>query len=140
MADANDPRLGGQTLESRAVYQSPKGEKSFCTRSLPCDYPPLLPDHLAGRDVTRTLHTPPATYDLKTAVWPAVHLGVGAEDDRLSRVHLLVVRDGGEVWAVDTASTNGTTADGTPLRQQRLGARAELLLGKTVTCRWIAGA
>jgi hypothetical protein len=63
----------------------------------------------------------------------------GTDDERLSRVHLLVVRDGNDVWAVDTSSTNGTTAEGTPLRQQRLGERAELLLGKTVTFRWRAG-
>jgi hypothetical protein len=62
----------------------------------------------------------------------------GADDERLSRVHLLVVRDGNDVWAVDTASTNGTTSEGTPLRQRRLGERAELLLGKTVTFRWSA--
>ena len=49
MADANDPRLVGQTLAPPAVCQAPKGEKSFCTRSLPCEYPPRLPDHLAGR-------------------------------------------------------------------------------------------
>jgi pSer/pThr/pTyr-binding forkhead associated (FHA) protein len=63
----------------------------------------------------------------------------GADDERLSRVHLLVVRDGNDLWAVDTSSTNGTTAAGTPVRQLRLGERAELLLGKTVTLRWSAG-
>jgi hypothetical protein len=64
----------------------------------------------------------------------------GAEDERLSRVHMLVVRDGGVLWAIDTASTNGTSAGGTPLRQQRLGGAAELTLGKTVTFRWSAQA
>ncbi len=49
MADANDPRLVGETLEPTAVCQAPRGEKSFCTRSLPCEYPTPLPDHLARR-------------------------------------------------------------------------------------------
>jgi hypothetical protein len=60
----------------------------------------------------------------------------GAEDERLSRVHLLIVRDGGEIWAVDTASSNGTTAAGEPIRQHRLGDTTELLLGGRVHLRW----
>src|SRR6185436_13232851 len=62
----------------------------------------------------------------------------GAEDDRLSRVHLLLLRDGDQVWAIDTASSNGTTAGGSAIRQIRLGARAELDLGAAVTLRWSA--
>ncbi len=49
MADANDPRLVGETLEPAPFYQQPGGEKSFYTRSLPCEYPTLLPDHVARR-------------------------------------------------------------------------------------------
>jgi hypothetical protein len=62
----------------------------------------------------------------------------GAEDTRLSRVHLLIVRDGGEIWAVDTASSNGTTAAGEPIRQHRLGDATRLLLGGRVHLRWQA--
>src|SRR5689334_23536240 len=46
MADANDPRLVGQTLAPPAVYRPPKGES--CTRSLPCVYPTHLPYRLPG--------------------------------------------------------------------------------------------
>jgi hypothetical protein len=62
----------------------------------------------------------------------------GAEDDRLSRVHLLLLRDGDQIWAVDTASSNGSTAAGAAIRQFRLGARAELDLAAAVTLRWTA--
>ena len=62
----------------------------------------------------------------------------GAEDDCLSRVHLLLLRDGDRIWAVDTASSNGTTAAGAAIRQVLLGPRAELDLASAVTLRWTA--
>ena len=62
----------------------------------------------------------------------------GAEDERLSRVHLLLLRDGEQIWAIDTASSNGTTAGGAALRQLRLGPSAELDLADAVTFRWTA--
>jgi len=37
---------------------------------------------------------------------------VGSEENMISRVHVLLVRVGGEVWAIDTASTNGTRRAG----------------------------
>jgi hypothetical protein len=61
----------------------------------------------------------------------------GAEDDRLSRVHLLLLRDGDQIWAIDTASSNGTSAASAPIRQIRLGPRTELDLAGAVTFRWI---
>ncbi len=60
----------------------------------------------------------------------------GAGDDRLSRVHLLLLRDGNQIWAIDTASSNGTTAAGTHIRQLRLHPQAELDLASAVTFRW----
>jgi hypothetical protein len=60
----------------------------------------------------------------------------GAEDDRLSRVHLLLVRDGDACWAVDTASSNGTTVAGVRIRQQRLVAEIDLCLARTITLLW----
>ena len=64
----------------------------------------------------------------------------GAEDERLSRVHLMLLRDGEHIWAIDTASSNGTSAAGTPLRQLRLAPRAELDLANAVLFRWTADA
>jgi hypothetical protein len=61
---------------------------------------------------------------------------LGAGDATLSRVHLLLVRDDDAIWAVDTASTNGTTLAGVPIRKARLDDGGELVLGKTVTLRW----
>src|SRR6185295_6098001 len=42
---------------------------------------------------------------------------LGASDDKMSRVHLLIIRDGAEAWAIDTASTNGTKVNGEPVRR-----------------------
>jgi hypothetical protein len=61
----------------------------------------------------------------------------GSEDERLSRVHLLLVRDGDGVWAVDTASSNGTTNRiAGRIRQLALGPSAELSLGRAITLTW----
>jgi hypothetical protein len=61
----------------------------------------------------------------------------GSADERLSRVHLLLVRDGAGVWAVDTASSNGTTNGVTGrIRQLALGEAAELSLGRAITLTW----
>jgi hypothetical protein len=64
---------------------------------------------------------------------------VGAEDDRLSRVHLLLIRDRDGCWAVDTASSNGTTVDGDRIRQVALDAPAQLCLGTAITVTWTPG-
>jgi hypothetical protein len=54
----------------------------------------------------------------------------------MSRVHLLVISDGGELWAVDTASSNGIAVDGAPVRRIRLEAGVELMLAGQVSLRW----
>jgi hypothetical protein len=57
------------------------------------------------------------------------------QDDRVSRVHLLVIELEGQLFAVDTASTNGTNlVGGEPCRDFRLeyGARLELGGPRTV--------
>jgi hypothetical protein len=64
---------------------------------------------------------------------------VETQDDKISRVHLLVIRDGTDVWAVDTASSNGTTCAGQRVRRLRLNAQTQLLLAQEVTLRWNAG-
>lgn len=63
----------------------------------------------------------------------------GADDERLSRVHLLLLQDGpgGDVWAVDTASSNGTALPGGGrVRQHKLGREGELMLAKAITLGW----
>jgi hypothetical protein len=64
---------------------------------------------------------------------------VGSRDDKMSRVHLLVIRDGEEVWAVDTGSTNGTTAQGEPIRRARMLDGAVLVLAEDISLRWQVG-
>jgi hypothetical protein len=61
---------------------------------------------------------------------------VETHDDKISRVHLLVIRDGSEVWAVDTASSNGTTADGHQVRRVKLDGETRLTLAQEVSLRW----
>lgn len=56
--------------------------------------------------------------------------------DRLSRVHLMLVRIGVGVWAVDTASTNGVRRDGVPLRAALLRDVDCLSLGGVLTIDW----
>lgn len=57
-------------------------------------------------------------------------------DQRLSRVHLFVVRVGGSIWAVDTASTNGTQRNGAPITALAMSGTTSLLLGRECLFRW----
>jgi FHA domain-containing protein len=63
---------------------------------------------------------------------------LGASDDKMSRVHLLIIRDGHLTWAIDTASTNGTKANGESIRRAPLGSGTTLELGKQIILRWEA--
>jgi hypothetical protein len=63
---------------------------------------------------------------------------LGAEDLRLSRVHLLLVREQTTCWAVDTASGNGTTAHGRRIRHHALGLASRLSLGRAIEMTWTA--
>jgi len=57
--------------------------------------------------------------------------------EKISRVHLLVVRVGDDLWAIDTASTNGVASGGTGVRVHRLQAGDELSLADGVgAVRW----
>jgi hypothetical protein len=63
-------------------------------------------------------------------------LGVTAAP--VSRVHLLLTRIDGEVWAVDTASTNGTFHNDCEIRQIQLKPGLSLRLGNAATVTWEA--
>lgn len=65
-------------------------------------------------------------------------LGLGSRFNTLSRVHALVVADGGDVWLIDAASKNGTLVDGERRRATRLPRDRALdaRLG-SLTVRWI---
>jgi hypothetical protein len=57
--------------------------------------------------------------------------------EKISRVHLLVVRVGDDLWAIDTASTNGMTAGGSDVRVHRLQAGEALTLADGAgTVQW----
>jgi hypothetical protein len=59
-------------------------------------------------------------------------------DDALSRVHLFVVRVDDRVWAIDTASTNGTRHNGIPVDASALSGTASLLLARRCVVHWAA--
>jgi hypothetical protein len=56
--------------------------------------------------------------------------------DSVSRVHLLVVRIGDEVWAIDTASTNGVQRRGQHVSAVLLDAQDELVLARSLSVSW----
>jgi hypothetical protein len=55
--------------------------------------------------------------------------GVTVGTNRVSRVHLLLVRIGADVWALDTASTNGVRRHGVPFTAGILDDDDSLVLG-----------
>lgn len=62
--------------------------------------------------------------------------GTGDEGN-LSRVHLVLLSVDDEVWAIDTASTNGSRLEhGAQFRQLRLAGDACLLLADALALRW----
>ena len=58
------------------------------------------------------------------------------EHPGLSRVHLLVVESGGVLWAIDTASKNGTRAGEGRIRRARLAPGRPLSLAGLVRLEW----
>lgn len=56
--------------------------------------------------------------------------------DSVSRVHLLVVRIGDEVWAIDTASTNGVKRRGQRISAVVLDAQDDLVLADSLSVTW----
>lgn len=58
-------------------------------------------------------------------------------DNRISRVHALILELDGTPWIFDVGSTNGTSLDGeTDLRAQELVHRGQVYLANTVTLGW----
>lgn len=64
--------------------------------------------------------------------------GIAFSDRRnnVSRVHLLMVRIAGEIWAIDTASTHGLWRDGRSIVAEVLADPDELTLGSVATVCW----
>jgi hypothetical protein len=55
----------------------------------------------------------------------------------LSRVHLVLLLDGGDIWAVDTASLNGTIVEGQRISAIQLDREIELKLPSGMGMRWV---
>jgi hypothetical protein len=61
----------------------------------------------------------------------------GLEEGNLSRVHLVLLSVDDEVWAIDTASTNGTRVyNGPPFRQLLMTGESQLVLADALALRW----
>jgi hypothetical protein len=61
----------------------------------------------------------------------------GVDEGNLSRVHLVLLSVDDEVWAIDTASTNGTRIlHGAPFRQLLLSGESHLVLADALSLRW----
>jgi pSer/pThr/pTyr-binding forkhead associated (FHA) protein len=61
----------------------------------------------------------------------------GLDEGNLSRVHLVLLSVDDEVWAIDTASTNGTRVhDGPQFRQLLLTGEMRLVLADALSLRW----
>ena len=61
----------------------------------------------------------------------------GVDEGNLSRVHLVLLSVDDEVWAIDTASTNGTRVlHGPPFRQLLLSGDAHLVLADALSLHW----
>ena len=61
----------------------------------------------------------------------------GVDEGNLSRVHLVLLSVEGEVWGIDTASTNGTRVlHSQPFRQFRMSGEVHLVLADTLHLRW----
>jgi hypothetical protein len=63
-------------------------------------------------------------------------LVMSSENNEVSRVHLLLVRIGTEVWAIHTASTNGLLRGKAAIEAEVLADVDSLSLGNDVTLRW----
>jgi len=61
----------------------------------------------------------------------------GQDEGNLSRVHLVLLSVDDEVWAIDTASTNGTRAfSAPPFRQLLLSGETQLILADALALLW----
>lgn len=63
-------------------------------------------------------------------------LVIQTPQNTLSRVHVLLLRIGGEVWIVDTASTNGVERGGERVLAEVLRDSDRLELGSEITLEW----
>jgi hypothetical protein len=63
-------------------------------------------------------------------------LSLGEIDKNVSRVHLLLVRIGSDVWAIDTGSTNGVRKDGKHIEALILEDTDRLEFGSNMVLDW----
>lgn len=127
------PAAGPEATHVRSVAGVIDSARRLC----PDDEVPL------GRLVVRAGHDELARAVGPSALDRGLLLGrydrcdfVQQDYDRLSRVHLLVVRDGPDLLAIDTASTNGTFIDGEEITQAPLRDGTTVLLAEEISLSW----
>jgi len=67
--------------------------------------------------------------------YPRCEIRLG-KDERISRVHLLVVRISGQIWVIDTGSTNGIRRGGKRTLTSVMARRDRIRLASTTILRW----
>jgi hypothetical protein len=91
----------------------------------------------AGAAVRRAVGESALSRGILVGRYARCELGARTEGvSRLSRVHLLVIKDGPDVLALDTASSNGTFAEGKSIRLHRLEDGSVLDLGGELRVEW----
>ena len=162
--DALPPRVFVDALQAaptdpRFRVLSPRGfgaHEGECTsvRSqlavLPPDAELLGPDEVpegrlylttsSGRRFVREVGPAALSRGLLFGRYERCDIGRAGGEQELSRVHLLIVKDRGELIAIDTASSNGSFTGGRQIRQVRMQCGMELDLGGSLSVKWVSGA
>lgn len=128
------PALGPSATYVRSMVGPLSLTDPLCRR----DAPPI--GLLSVRTPTRELNHKLDAHALARGVligrYERCQLGLGTDLPGLSRVHLLLVQDGDQVLAIDTASTNGSHHHGHPIRALALSDREQLTLASDVIVTW----
>lgn len=90
----------------------------------------------AGRHYMREVGRAALSRGLLFGRYDRCDVGLSRGSNELSRVHMLLVRDHGELLAIDTASSNGCYSGERQFRQLRLTSGTEIDLAGELVVRW----
>lgn len=132
------PEMRAQTEPRETVVQAEDGPRG-CGRQL-CrngEIPVGLASVASGDDETHVLISGRALDEgFLIGRYDRCEVGGPEADESLSRVHLLVVREGRRIIAIDTASTNGTYVGDDRVHLMELAERSQLDLGGVLELTW----
>lgn len=132
------PSLRSQAEPRETTIQAEDGPRG-CGRQL-CragEIPVGLASVASGEDETHILISGRALDEgFLIGRYDRCEVGGPEADESLSRVHLLVVREGKKIIAIDTASTNGTYLGDDRVHLLELAERSQLDLGGVLELTW----